>query len=366
MLLAIGWGLYYNTSRPWVKEVLGYSYNFLFLLMAVEYAPLLLALIAGIISDYIGRIRAIYIGLLQSLAFIAAPFLDLKTLPILILIASLASILPWVNIVALSMVIGRRSGTTYSRIALGSSLGFGLSGVITLVLDALCREFDVLILLTYIIASISTGISTILVLIVAKRVGEYRDFLVINFGDLLKFITKNSKQISIVILSFTSIFLGVLIAWNALSLKLYGILNNVGLFGLISATIPAFTAAISRPSIGKFIDLLGPMKSYLVCLIAYLLYLTAMFIAPSHVFIILWFIPIYPLLDTSTYILSAHMFPLSMQGSASGLVIMGQGIAGLLALLTNLTELNYYSIYLVVLLSIIIALISSLIIKPIR
>ncbi|RLG86380.1 MAG: hypothetical protein DRO15_06205, partial [Thermoprotei archaeon] len=53
-----------------------------------------------------------------------------------------------------------------------------------------------------------------------------------------------------------------LIAWNVLSLKLYDILESLSLFGIIYSTIPAFTAVLVRPLIGKFVDVFGARNAH--------------------------------------------------------------------------------------------------------
>mgnify|MGYP000150214231 CR=1 FL=1 len=203
LLLTLGWGLYYNTSRPWIEEKMGYNYNFLLLLVAVEYGPLLLSIIAGVISDLLGRVKIIALGLFQSIAFALIPFLGLMYLPIVILLASFFSIFPWMNIIALTMIIGRKSGKVYAYIALGGSLGWGLSGIITMALNYLCHNFEFVLISTYASSSIFLFVSTLLTIIVAKSYEDFRRLELINIKILKNYFTNKLRLLISIIASFT-------------------------------------------------------------------------------------------------------------------------------------------------------------------
>ena len=180
---------------------------------------------------------------------------------------------------------------------------------------------------------------------------------------LAKYLTNRSRLLISTIISFTLAFLGTLIAWNVLSLKLYDILESLSLFGIIYSTIPAFTAVLVRPLIGKFVDVFGARNAYTLTMILYLLYFVTLFMASSQLFIVLWFIPPFPLLDTAIYTLSASMFPPRMQSSASGLAITSQGIAGIILVLINRFPLDYNVVLAIVVTSFITATIISISIK---
>jgi len=114
--------------------------------------------------------------------------------------------------------------------------------------------------------------------------------------------------------------------------------------------------------IGKFVDIVGARNAYTLSLILHLLHFTVLFIVSSQLFIVLWFIPLFPLLDTAMYVLSASIFPSKMQSSASGLVITSQGIAGILLVLINRFSLNYDILLAVVIISFVLSIIIRMII----
>ncbi len=330
ILYTLAWGLYFTSSRIYVKEFLGGTYTDITLLTSLEFIPALFSTLWGYLGDVFGRRKMILIGFLSVPAFSLIGFTELPWVFILAFIASLSSTIAWPSIVsAVVSDIEYTGSKKYSIYAIGGSIGWGLGSLLMGFLYALGG-----IGLISIVIGLSIGASFIIFYALYPKVHvtfERKELKRNVFSFLL-----GSKVFLAFLVAVAVSYFGLEFSYNILSIKLYNELGrNEILYGIFFGGITAFLGALFRPLAGKIVDNVGEVRSFMLTLICYTSLLYGLASAQGWIMALLWIIPVYPLYDTSAVTVSSKSLPPEFRATAFGSYGTATSIAGSLVVLAG-------------------------------
>ncbi len=330
MFYTLAWGLYFSSSRIYVKEALGGSFTDITLLTSLEFLPALLSAFWGYLGDFLGRRKMVLLGFLSVPAFMMIGFTGIPWVLILAFIASLASTIAWPSIVAAVVSDIENVGSRkYSIYAMGGSLGWGIGSILMGFLYRIGH-----MKLVSIMVALFIGLAFTLFYITYPE--TYRQSSKRTYGiNLFKIVLKN-KVLMVFLLTVIISYFGLEFSYNILSIKLYNELGrNEVFYGIFFGGITAFLGALFRPLAGRIVDTLGELRSFTVALMGYTVLLYGLALARGWTMALLWIIPIYPLYDTAAVTVASKSLVPELRATAIGAYSTSISIAGSLVVIAG-------------------------------
>jgi len=316
-------GMYIVASRDLVKQVLGNDYGFISFLVAAENMPAIFSVIAGGLSDIVGRRGLILLG------FAGVPALALMSVSPPNLLPVLAGIYVTFWAISIPSVMGtlldrtRSSSMHYSIYAMFGSMGWGLSGVLAGFLAGTSGDGVVFCVAAALLA-----------------VGLTAAYVTHPGGGGRVSVREVLVGAEIVLFPLIAAAASIAAAdgfYGVFSLKLRDVAGSSEVFGLLYTTLPALIGVFARPIAGVVTERLGALKSFFCVIASYAIVLPLMAVTSGLTAIMLWVIPLWPFLDQSMVMLISRSLPGRLQGLAAGVVNTAYSLAGLLVLVAALT-----------------------------
>jgi MFS family permease len=327
LLSSLVFGMYSVLSRDLVKTSLGNDYRFITSLVAAETVPMLFSVLAGGLSDIVGRKRILIIGMTASIPLYLMGKYGLHYLPIL----AAAYVTLWTAsspaVTGTFLDVTSSSGTQYSLYAMFGSIGWGAGGLIAgLIKDVIGAG------LAFKVAS-----AAILIAFLSAYL-SYPEGKVSGRATPLE-VFKGIGRVSLVFIAIVGLLTSVNLFYGSFSLRLREIAGSATVFGAVYTTLPAIAGSIVRPVAGRLSDRFSPENMLLVTAVAYLILFPLMNASYGLLAIILWLIPLYPFMDQGSMISVSRRLRSSLQGMAAGVISTASSVAGLLVLLASRTPL---------------------------
>ncbi len=349
---AVAWGMYHAFTRIYVVKDLEGGVEALTLLTGLEWLAAFLAIPAGYLTDKYGGRWPLYIGALGAIPFLAAPLVTEPMLLSLVLsTSSLAWAIAWPTVLS-HVLRGRDVGVKYSKFGLGIGLGWGLGSIASgFIYEHLGAAGVFTLMATLYLAAYTAFISKVVGVQVLERV---------NKEDLLKLMNVLKLFVSAIAIStfareYIFIYLTAKLSQAVSSINFPGLSTHEA-FGVIYGVASSILAIPVRLLAGKLVGKVNPLSLLALTNSAYIAYTSAFYFSSDLLTVILWQIPMYPLIDVATYTSAALYSPEKLRSSASGAVItfssMGAAFIALLypalSRLCFLTALSISSIALLV------------------
>ncbi len=333
LVSSLGWSAYYTISRPYYSNILGLPYSVILIIASSEWMPGLSSFIWGYLGDKIGHKRVLILGLL-SFTLSLVGYVDPMFIPIVVGLASLGWAAVWPIVLASISRISPISsvGRSYSIFAVGTSLGWGLGGIIGGLLSTILGIREVLVLTGLLIGIAYSSTAIIL----RNTTYTYEN---ISIRLLVR------KHLLLLAISSIVLTISIDYAFNLISVKLFYELNeNTVMYGLFLTTIPAILGALFRPLAGVIVDRVGGLKSVALASILYTIIYTIASIVRGLLLGVIWIIPIYPFYDTGLVKLASEISRYNERGTIMGLINASNSIAGsLMFILGPLTDILGYT-----------------------
>ncbi len=316
-------GMYIVASRDLVKQVLGNDYSFISFLIAAENMPAIFSVVAGGLSDVLGRKGLILLGLAGVPALALMYVAPIDVLPVL----AGTYVTFWT--ISIPSVMGtlldrtRSSSMHYSIYAMFGSVGWGLSGVLA---GFLAGAFGDRIVFVVAAALLGTG----LMFAYATHPGG-------GGGVSARDVLAGAKLVLLPLLAAATSIAAADGFYGVFSLKLRDIAGSSEVFGLLYTTLPALVGVFARPAAGVVTERLGALRSFFCVVASYAVVLPLMAVTSGPVAVMFWILPLWPFLDQSMVMLISRSLPGCLQGLAAGVVNTAYSLAGLLVLMAALT-----------------------------
>ncbi len=316
-------GMYVFASRDLVKQVLGDDYGFISFLVAAENVPAIFSVVAGGLSDVLGRREMILLG------FAGVPALALMFIAPVRVLPLLAGLYVTFWAVSIPSVMGTlldRTGSSsmhYSIYAMFGSVGWGLSGVLAGFLAGIFGDRAV-----FVVAAALLG---------AGLASAYVTHPGGGGGVSAREVLAGAKLVLLPLLAAASSIAAADGFYGVFSLKLRGIAGSSEVFGLLYTTLPALVGVFARPVAGIAVERLGALKSFFCVILSYAVVLPLMAVTSGFTAVVFWVLPLWPFLDQSMVMLISRSLPGRLQGLATGVVNTAYSLAGLLVLMAALT-----------------------------
>lgn len=316
LLGSLGWSLYYSVSRPYYTFVLGATYTLILIIASSEWLPGLTSFLWGYLSDRYGSKKVLVLGVL-AFSLSLTSIVKLNFIPIVVGLASLGWASAWPVILAgVTRISGEHVGRGYGFFAVGSSIGWGLGGIVAGVLAEYISIRGVLA-----ISGILAGTAYVIAYIILR--GYDWRYSPTSFSAMMK------GPILFVALSCIILTVGIDYAFNLISVQLYyEVDENLFLYGLFLTSIPAFVGAIIRPVAGIIADMLGGLRTVLLSITMYIAVYLFVAILRGLYLALLWIIPVYPFYDTGFIRLASEVSSKDKRGTAMGVINTSMSIAG--------------------------------------
>lgn len=329
-LHAVAWGMYYAFTRIYVIKDLGGGVKALILLTGLEWFAALLAIPAGYLADRYGGKWPLYIGAFGAIPFLAAPLVTEPTLLSLMLsTSSLTWAIAWPTVLS-HVLRGENIGMKYSKFGLGIGLGWGLGSTAS---GFIYERLGVVGTFTLMAALYLTAYTAFI-----NRVAGVRGVERVTKEDLLEMMKVLKFFVSAIAVStfareYIYIHLTAKLS-QAVSSISFPSLSTHEAFGIIYGVTSSMLATPVRLLAGKLISKVNPLNLLALMNLAYIAYASAFYFFNDVLIVILWQIPLYPLVDVATYTSAALHSPEKLRSSASGAVIAFSSIgAAFIALL---------------------------------
>lgn len=316
-LHAIAWGMYYAFTRIYIVKDLGGGVKALTLLTGLEWFAAFLAIPAGYLADRYGGKWPLYIGALGAIPFLAAPLVTEPTLLSLTLsISSLTWAIAWPTVLS-HVLRGEDIGMKYSKFGLGIGLGWGLgstaSGFIYERLGVV-GTFTLMAVL-YLMAYVAF----------INRAAGVQNFARVTKEDLLEMVKVLKLFVSAIAIStfareYIFIYLTAKLNQAVSSINFPGLSTHEA-FGIIYGVASSMLAIPVRLLAGKLVSKVNPLNLLAVANLVYIAYASTFYFSSDLLIVILWQIPLYPLVDVAMYTSAALYSPEKLRSSASGTVI---------------------------------------------
>jgi len=324
-LSGIAGSIYYTYSRPYLMERLGASsYYIVGILLAAEQIPAVLSIVSGFLADYFGRRKLLLIGYTDLALYPIMGYVEPTLIPMVIGIKTLMGSLIGPAVTGTVLHATNRSGYKYSLLAMASTIGWVLGGIVPGLLINLVGSAGL-----FILAGLLSGLSTSLQYIFYPNIDAGGEKIALS--DLETVFNRTWDLLLINTLANASLSL----FFTMVSLKIYGELNNLLIYGVALSSSTALAGAFVRPLSGKLVDKYDPVKIIILSLTAYIIVDTGLYISSGLPLIILWILPIYPFRDTATTIALSRRVPLRLQSTMAGFGGLTAFLSGLLVLLIN-------------------------------
>ncbi|MEM4517026.1 MAG: MFS transporter [Desulfurococcaceae archaeon] len=341
MLVNFSWGVFFTFMTKYIGVELGGGEAAVVLFTGANWFYTLLGLFAGKVSSTIGERKTVLLGLFCSIPILLGYFItDPYYLALTVSIASFPWVLSWSAVLKAVFSLSSRDnmGRYYGKITIGSGLGFFFGSIVTGLIIAVL------------------GLSGVYVVVVLTLTVSY----LIYYYKYPTFISesrvKNTSIVKITInLLPALISLSLIVFIRELLYSLAPIkLNNsiealtlhipkwleYTIYGLIYSG-GALISPVARIIAGKLVDKYGPLSVYISVVLSYTALYWAFGYSSGIIPVILWQIPLYPLLDTSFNVFVAMKLSSEELTSGFGLVYAFTAIGGLMLLpLLLLNELN--------------------------
>ena len=316
-------GMYVVGSRDLVKQVLGNDYGFISFLVAAENIPAIFSVVAGGLSDVLGRRGLILLG------FAGVPALALMFVAPVSIIPLLAGLYVTFWTISIPSVMGtlldrtRSSSMHYSIYAMFGSMGWGLSGVLAGFLAGAFGDRVV-----FVVAATLLGVGLVSAYVTHPGGGG---------GVSAREVLAGAKLVLLPLLAAAASIAAADGFYGVFSLKLRDIAGSSEVFGLLYTTLPALIGVFARPLAGLMTERLGALKSFFCVVVSYAIVLPLMAITSGLAAVVFWVLPLWPFLDQSMVMLISRSLPGRLQGLAAGVVNTAYSLAGSLVLVAALT-----------------------------
>ncbi len=316
-------GMYIVASRDLVKQTLGNDYGFISFLVAAENIPAIFSVVAGGLSDVLGRRGLILLG------FAGVPALALMFVAPVRIIPLLAGLYVTFWTISIPSVMGtlldrtRSSSMHYSIYAMFGSMGWGLSGVLAGFLAGAFGDRVV-----FVVAAALLG---------AGLVSAYVTHPGGGGGVSAREVLAGAKLVLLPLLAAAASIAAADGFYGVFSLKLRDIAGSSEVFGLLYTTLPALIGVFARPVAGIVTERLGALKSFFCVIVSYAVVLPLMAVTSGLTAVVFWVLPLWPFLDQSMVMLISRSLPSRLQGLAAGVVNTAYSLAGSLVLVAALT-----------------------------
>jgi predicted MFS family arabinose efflux permease len=337
-LVNIGFGMYLTISRDMVREVMGYNYSFMTLVVASENIPLIFSFIGGGLGDVIGRRKLVLLGLLSSIPLFMMSRLSIEYLPLIASLYIFFWSLAQPSITGALLHATSSSGIQYSIYAVFGTIGWGLGGPLA---GIITRYYG------WSYSWITASIITLSAFIIAYAFFPQS----VRGGEAgLRDIVRASKIVLPYFITSLLTMAGFLLFFGNYPLILRSRLHDPELYGLVYTFIPALIGIIARPLIGLLSEKTKPLNLAFTGIILYIVVIAGLYYSINMsviVMIILWSIPAYPFIDQGFILTFSRSLPGSLQAFASGIWGTTLSIGGFLVLVTSVTPImrSIYEIY---------------------
>ncbi len=325
LFVNIGFGMYLTISRDTIHSLLGYDYSFMSLVVAAENIPLLFSVIGGGLGDVIGRRHLVLVGSVSAIPLLLIPFLPLNLLPLMASLYVLFWSLAQPSITGALLHATSSSGVQYSIYAVFGTIGWGIGGPLAGVLIRIYGGTA-----SWVTASIITltGFLVAYLLFPPQATGGSA-----SPSDLLRALRLVYPYFLANVLAMS----GFLLFYGNYSLVLRGRISDPGLYGLIYTFIPSIIGIITRPLIGVASERIEPLRIALAGILTYIVVTTGLYYSSGLLMVILWAVPVYPLVDQGFMLTYSRRLPSSLQAFASGLWGTAFSMGGILVLLAGVS-----------------------------
>ncbi|WP_440059904.1 MFS transporter [Thermogladius sp. 4427co] len=324
------WGMYYAFTRRYLATELSSSSSIIFL-TGLEWLMTMASLFSGVLESMFGTRNQILLGAVSSLPILfSSRFRDPYLFSIVISLSSFIWALSWPAFLSAALIdVNERLGSAYSILTIATGIGFGLGSlIIGLIYETYGSTIPfVAISLAFAIVFVTGGIT-------------YKDNSVKNRRS-------NGFQYNIsdkgILLFLASVSLAVFVRELTLatgSIKLNQSVDELFpglekgrrnfLFSLLYGFIGSLITPFARLSSGRLVDRYGDFKVYALSLILYYIMYWGFITTTGAIPIILWWLPIYPFLDTSIYTRAARSTLPENRTAVFGLILFFTSLGGLM------------------------------------
>ncbi|MEM3163517.1 MAG: MFS transporter [Desulfurococcaceae archaeon] len=314
---AVAWGMYYAFTRIYVVKDLGGGVKALTLLTGLEWFAALLAIPAGYLADRYGGKWPLYIGALGAIPFLVAPLVVEPTILSLVLSASsLAWAVAWPTVLS-HVLRGENVGVRYSKFGLGIGLGWGLGSTAS---GFIYERLGVTGTFTLIAALYLMAYMAFI-----NRVAGVQNFARVTKEDLSEMMKALKLFVSAIAIStfareYVFIYLTAKLNQAVSSINFPGLSTHEA-FGIIYGVASSMLAIPVRLLAGKLVSKVNPLNLLAVMNLVYIAYASTFYFSNDLLIVVLWQIPLYPLVDVAMYTSAALYSPGKLRSSASGAVI---------------------------------------------
>jgi hypothetical protein len=324
-LVNISFGMYLTVSRDMVNTLLGHQYSFMTLLVAAENIPLIFSVVGGGLGDVIGRRTVFLIGFLSTIPLILMGYLPLEYLPLMAGLYMFFWSLAQPSVTGALLHATSSSGIHYSLFAMSGTIGWGVGGPLAGIIITGYGWWG---------AWITTAAINLLGYIIAYIFFPRH---VIGGGVHGRELVEALECVYIYVIAAILGVSGFLLFFGNYALVLRSRISDPGLFGLFYTFIPAILGLISRPILGYLSEKIDPRILALTGTVTYTFVITGLYLSTGVLMLILWALPIYPLIDQGFMLTFSKKLRGELQSFASGLWSSMFSIGGLIVLLIGFT-----------------------------
>lgn len=297
-VLNIGWGLHFAFFTRYIAVELRGGLNSMLVFTGLGWFFVLLGVLAGEIANRLGERKAILLGVFQALPILVG--IVVKD-PIALAALLSVSAFPWV--VSWSVVLkvifagaGARPGREYSKITLGTGAGYAIGSMISGPVYAMCRAEGVFILNA--------------VLLLAPPLMWYCSYPreLQQHGNMRVNLTSVVKKTLLPLISLTLVVFTRELLYSLAPVKLNTSIEEVlpavpewakySIYGLVYSG-GALISPAARLLAGYLVDTYGPLWVYVYTTMGYLALYWSFTSTSALIPLLLWQIPLYPMLDTA-------------------------------------------------------------------
>ncbi len=336
-LVNISFGMYLTISRDMVKSLLGYEYSFMTLLVASENLPLMFSILGGGLGDVIGRRSTFLIGFLSTIPLILIGYLPIQLLPLMAGLYMFFWSLAQPSVTGALLHATSSSGIHYSIFAMFGTIGWGIGGPLA---GIIIGGYD------WRIAWIVTGLINIAGYIIAYLLFPKH---VVGGGVEPRELFYALRHVYLYVVASILCVSGFLLFFGNYALILRSRIGDPSLFGLFYTFIPAIMGLISRPILGYASERIDPRLLALLGSLLYIFVITGLYLSTGIMMLILWALPIYPLIDQGFMLTFSRRLRGELQSFASGLWWSSFSLGGVIVLLISFTYITseFFYIYIV-------------------
>lgn len=304
-------------------------------LTGIEWFMAFLAIPFGYLKDKYGGTWPIYLGALGSVAFTSLIFLrSPEVLSVVLSLSTFSWAVAWPSIIATATSKYGTSALSYARITLGGGLGWGIGSVI---MGSIYRSYGLI--------GITASIITTYLLAYTLFIADLKDVEIvvksttIRFKDLVLTIRMLTYFVlSVVVCVFARellyVIMTVKLRKEVSTLKLLT-LTEEEVFGVVYGALASVLSMPMRLWAGKLANKLGVFRLYRLAVLAYLAYAWVFQATYGIYSIILWQVPLFPLIDVAIYSLAVEHAPEKLRTSVIGVVTAFSSVGGSLLILVK-------------------------------